>query len=171
MNKKCPTCGRNEADFRNWRTLCNSCIVEVMRDGGPAPNPALGLGLSAMPAPSVESAFDQGRLQSPVVVSASGARSSEHQPRFDLIPANGLRRLARRFELGAVKHGEDNWRKGLGDRDWLLERINHAHNHLHRLAASIKGPIFDVTDDDAAAVAWCGVVLCESPRLTTDPEE
>ena len=34
------------------------------------------------------------------------------KPRFDLIPTEGLRRLADLYARGAEKYGDDNWKKG-----------------------------------------------------------
>lgn len=84
-------------------------------------------------------------------VFSSGASSSGNKPRYDLIPQRPMIRVARRFGEGAQKHGENNWRKGLKDRAFLLDRANHAFEHLHNLIS--KGLAWDPSeDDDAAAV-------------------
>lgn len=82
---------------------------------------------------------------------ASGAMSSGKKPRYDLIPLWALERIARRFELGAIKYGEDNWQKGARDRDFIIDRINHAIEHLYLLCELVKNDQW-TDDDDAAAV-------------------
>lgn len=82
----------------------------------------------------------------------SGATSSENLPPYDLLPMNFLRRVAARFGLGAVKHGRFNYRKGLNDKEFIQDRLNHAFVHLKNAMDTIEaGEIFE--DDDLAAVA------------------
>lgn len=90
---------------------------------------------------------------------SSGASSSGMKPRYDLIPTWALRRIAQRFGEGAIKYGEDNWKKGLTDDVFIIDRINHATEHLQLMKDRVKAfkgiktaaPV-DVPDDDAAAV-------------------
>lgn len=86
---------------------------------------------------------------------SSGAMSSGQKPRYDLIPARPMVRIARRFGEGAAKYGENNWRKGLADREFLLDRLNHAQEHLLKLMADVsqEGDVRSTAaDDDAAAI-------------------
>jgi hypothetical protein len=85
-----------------------------------------------------------------------------------MIPYGALVRLARRFELGAAKHGVDNYRQGLNDREYVLERCAHVACHAMRLASKLRGYLPQDAEDDAAAVAWGGAFLCESPMC--DPQ-
>lgn len=68
---------------------------------------------------------------------STGAKRSKRMPRYDLIPAVAITRLAERFtgDLaadgktplgGALKYGEGNWEKGLPTSDV----INHVIGHL-----------------------------------------
>lgn len=82
---------------------------------------------------------------------ASGAMSSGNKPRYDLIPLWALARIARRFELGAGKYGEDNWQRGVADKPFIVDRINHAIEHLYLLRELVKNDQW-ADDDDAAAV-------------------
>lgn len=95
------------------------------------------------------------------IVHASGA-SSSRVPRLDYIPYQSIVRLAGRFELGAAKHGLDNYRQALGDRDYVLERCAHVINHAFKLANKLRGYLPDDGDDDAAAIMWGGAFLCEA---------
>jgi len=63
---------------------------------------------------------------------------------FHLISAWGLRRLAKRYALGAGVHGERNWESGIP----VSDTINHMMEHL---LLYLQG---DRTDDHMAAVAW-----------------
>jgi hypothetical protein len=102
---------------------------------------------------------------------ASGAKSSEHKLRYDLIPFHiFLDRLAKRYTDGAVKYGEYNWQKGLTERAYVLDRLNHLLVHVTRLVETIRaqmgsdGDILAINfeaamsregfDDDAAAAMW-----------------
>jgi hypothetical protein len=64
--------------------------------------------------------------------------------RFDLIPTEPLRRLAKLYERGAVKYGERNWEKGQP----LMRYIDSAMRHLNCLIAG------EPTEDHATAVVW-----------------
>jgi hypothetical protein len=79
-------------------------------------------------------------------VFASGARSSEEQPRIDLIPWEAIEREARRMGEGAKTHGENNYRKGKEDAAFRRDRINHLLSHALRYAAG------DRSDDHLAAI-------------------
>jgi len=49
--------------------------------------------------------------------STTGAKKAGNDERYDLIPAEPLRMLARHYGVGAKKYDDDNWRKGY---DWRL---------------------------------------------------
>lgn len=76
----------------------------------------------------------------------SGARSSEVQPRFDLIPYEAQVREAARMAHGASVHGENNYRVGLHDTAFQLDRLNHLIAHALKYAAG------DRSDDHLAAI-------------------
>lgn len=86
-------------------------------------------------------------------VSKSGATSSGQKPRYDLIPLTLLRRIADRFGYGARRHAPYNWRRAIEarDKDYILERLNHAMEHLKKAMDTIQ---FDEipNDDDLGAV-------------------
>jgi len=46
--------------------------------------------------------------------------------RFDLLPAAGIARLARHFEAGAKKYGDNNWTKGQPASRFLDSALRHA---------------------------------------------
>lgn len=97
-------------------------------------------------------------LPHPTVTFAGGTRRSELALPFHRIPSAGLRRIARRFALGAVKYSEPspkshNWRASLDTeehaREFLHDAYNHAFEHMLRAAdGSLDG------DDDLSAVGW-----------------
>lgn len=74
----------------------------------------------------------------------SGAVRDEVKPRYDLIPLEGLRRLALIYDEGAKKYGDYNWHKGMP----ISDTINHAVEHLYRYLAG------DITEDHLPKVAW-----------------
>jgi len=81
-----------------------------------------------------------------MAVFASGAKSSEERPRYDLIPREALEREAIRMAEGAASHGANNWRLGVHDPDFIRDRVNHLIDHALRYAAG------DRSEDHLAAV-------------------
>jgi hypothetical protein len=90
---------------------------------------------------------------------ASGAQSSGDVARFDLVPRGFLERVARRFGLGAKKYGDQAYRAGLADRAFILERLNHAQQHLQALMAPKNAEEWD--DDNLAALGWFCAFMTE----------
>ena len=107
-------------------------------------------------------------MQGEKVVFPSG-RTGTRVPRLDLIPYAALCRIADRFELGLERHKERAWnarnqdQASLTDKEWVISRCVHAIHHAMKLIEKIEGGGFgSVEDDDAAAIAWAGVFLCEA---------
>lgn len=73
----------------------------------------------------------------------------DDKPRFDLIPTEGLRRLAELYTRGAVKYGDDNWRKG--------QPLSRAYASLFRHL--IQWREGDRAEDHMAAVAWNAMAI------------
>lgn len=90
---------------------------------------------------------------------ASGAESSGVVLRFDLIPRNFLQRLAARFGLGETKYGERAYRKGLRDRAFIIDRLNHLQQHVQAYVA--PQTVDEALDDNLAAIGWAAAFLCE----------
>src|SRR5215472_4835958 len=95
------------------------------------------------------------------VTHSCGAKSSA-VPRLDLIPYRAQVAHAARWHKGAERYGMDNWRNGLTDREYVLERAAHVLNHVHVLIEKIKGLRPDDGDDDTGAIMWGGAFLCEA---------
>jgi hypothetical protein len=105
------------------------------------------------------------------VMHPSGASTSK-APRFDLLPLDSILGVAARFELGSIKHGEFNWKKGLGDRSYAIERANHVIHHAFKLIAKLRGDLPQDGDNDAAAIAWGGLFLQEAVKaLSAEPKK
>lgn len=64
--------------------------------------------------------------------------------RFDLISPIGERRLARRYEQGAEKYGDNNWQKGIP----ISRCLDSAKRHINQFLAG------DKTEDHLGAAAW-----------------
>ena len=103
-------------------------------------------------------------MANPEMISfSSGARSSA-APRYDLVPRVLLDAVERRFALGAKKYGDNQWRAGLHDPEFLRERANHALTHLlNYIYGTDNGE--DSPEDNLAAVGWAVAVLLEAARL------
>lgn len=69
---------------------------------------------------------------------------NKNKGRYDLIPPEALRRVALRYQNGAVVYGERNWEKGMPLSQFLDSAIRHCY-------AILQG---DFSEDHAAAAAW-----------------
>jgi hypothetical protein len=77
-----------------------------------------------------------------------GATRSAKLERYDLIPPEAEQCEAKRFGIGAIAHGENNWKNG--GAEFIAQVINHMRAHLNSL--QINGPLH--TDDDIGAIRW-----------------
>jgi hypothetical protein len=75
-----------------------------------------------------------------------------------LIPFYSIIRLGSIFVEG-LRYGRDNWKKGVNDKEYQEERLEHAMVHL------IKWKEGDRTEDHLAKVAWFCVTQLELERL------
>jgi hypothetical protein len=83
-----------------------------------------------------------------------GATRSEKLERYDLIPPEAEDALARRYGMGAKKHGEGNWKQG--GVTFIKACVNHAKAHQSHLLATCG----ESEDDDL------GAILCNFGMLT-----
>lgn len=106
------------------------------------------------------------------VTSSTGGRKVQKEERYDLIPAEPLRLLARHFGVGAEKYterdaegnithdGADNWRRGY---DWRLS-FAALNRHLWQFWAGE-----DIDEETGTphiiAVAWHAFILDEFRRI------
>ena len=96
--------------------------------------------------------------------------SSDGKHSFHLIPTHGLGRLADRFQLGSDRKGDKAWNATTHNQEvlvnipFVLNRITHAMEHLLSLRDKIVAGTPMAGDDDAGAVAWSGIFLCEATR-------
>lgn len=70
--------------------------------------------------------------------------TNDNRGRYDLISAEGLRRLALRYELGAEKYADRNWEKGLPTSNCLNSAIRHLVEYMMGMD----------NEDHLAAAAW-----------------
>ena len=70
--------------------------------------------------------------------------NAEGKGRYDLIPFQGLARLARHYEAGAKKYSDRNWEKGMD----ISRYTDAAMRHLIKYIAGWND------EDHLAAVAW-----------------
>jgi len=112
----------------------------------------------------------------------SGASTSGELPPYECLTLSFLRRCALRMQLG-LHYGKHNWKKGARDKQFILDRLNHAMEHLKKAQEEIDNDkAYD--DDDLAAVAVncmfamhyqesaVSINQCESPtfKKTRNPE-
>ena len=79
-------------------------------------------------------------------VFATGARrnTSEGKGRFDLLPVEAIKALAKRFEYGAKLHGANNWRKGIPNSSLYDSALRH-------LFQALNG---EIDEDHLAGCLW-----------------
>lgn len=85
---------------------------------------------------------------------SSGAKSSEVKPRFDLIPVEAQLREAIRMAEGAATHGDNNYRNGKADAEYVRDRVNHLIEHALLYAAGDRS-----TDHLAAVRCNAGMLI------------
>lgn len=91
------------------------------------------------------------------LVFKSGARTSAHADRLDLVPPELMRAAAQRFEMGLKKYSKDNWKKGVRDQEFLVERANHMAEHMLRYLSGDFSE--DTEEENLGAIAWAVSVL------------
>lgn len=89
------------------------------------------------------------------------------------VPFMALWRVGQIFREGKRKYGAGNWRRGAGDREYQIERANHAIKHLmiyvHRLQ---YGEHIGVAgEDDLAKTAWFCLTQMELERMESETEK
>lgn len=78
--------------------------------------------------------------------------------RFDLLPMTALELLAKHYEKGAIKYGENNWRKGMPISAMLDSGMRH-------LAKAVRG---DTDEDHLVAAAWNIMCAIETIAIKTE---
>jgi hypothetical protein len=95
----------------------------------------------------------------------SGALSSKKSLMYHDIPPELLKRIAIRYTGGHVKYSgystmNLNWREGLDDEFYVMDRYNHLWEHL--IDFQENG---NKNDDNLGAIAWSCGFLMEVERL------
>jgi len=83
----------------------------------------------------------------------SSATHGDKKPlRLDLIPIEPLIRLGRTYGEGAVKYGDNNWKRGFPATDLATRTINHVYRWLdgNQEIDEATGEV----EDDLAHAAW-----------------
>lgn len=76
---------------------------------------------------------------------ASGAvRGVDFPERFDLINPTGLRRLAETYGEGTLKYGDENWLKGIPNKNLMNHLMKHLNSYM----------LGDKSEDHLAHAAW-----------------
>ena len=109
------------------------------------------------------------------VLFAGGKASSSKCSPYHLIPTEGNRRIADRFQLGIDNRPDGTaWnacsqnQECLLDIPFVMSRITHVMEHAQKLRDKIvAGEPMD-GDDDAAAIGWAAHFLCCATRAMQD---
>ena len=84
--------------------------------------------------------------------------TQEGKGRFDLLPPEGLKRLAQHFEGGAKKYNSRNWEKGQP----LMRYLDSAARHLYAYISGSR------KEDHIAAVAWNAMAFIQTQKWIED---
>lgn len=81
----------------------------------------------------------------------SGAKSSGNLPPYECLTLIFLRRCAERMKSG-MHYGKHNWERGTEEKEFILDRLRHAQEHLIKAMRQIDRDE-PMQDDDLSAVA------------------
>lgn len=81
------------------------------------------------------------------------------------IPLHSLREIGKIIKEGDAKYGRDNALKGVGDKEFQEERLEHAIDHLLRYAQG------DTEENHLAKVAWYCIYQLEWLRLEQQQQQ
>lgn len=83
------------------------------------------------------------------------------------IPLSFLIALGKVFKEGELKYGKSNWKKGVNNKEYQLERANHALKHLLFYIYTLENnELYDGTNEDnLTKVGWFVATQCELERL------
>lgn len=107
---------------------------------------------------------------------ATGAvrESDDGKPRYDLIPALAMRRVAHRFADGAEKYGENNWQKGIPRQQILASALRHieAWRCFYEEAGDAELNVAEELEEDhLAAAVWGLLVLMQYEETNTNVKD
>lgn len=86
--------------------------------------------------------------------STSGATSSHVPLRYDLIPRALIDCTAARYTMGVAIHTERGYQKGLADRDFIINRINHTQEHWNKLFHPTSSDDKEPPFNHIGAILW-----------------
>jgi len=94
----------------------------------------------------------------------TGARRdlNKGKGRYDLLPAVCIERLAKLYERGAAKYGDNNWQKGIPSTCYMESALRHLFKYLdgHRDEDHLAACVFNVF-----GLMWNEVVTTEQHDL------
>lgn len=97
-------------------------------------------------------------------MSESGALTDKLGLGLTMIPFHSLYRLGQIFREG-LRYGKDNWKKGVNDKEYQEERLEHALNHLFLWKEG------DRSEDHLAKVMWFCTTQMELERMENQPPQ
>jgi len=103
-----------------------------------------------------DSVKDSGNRQDFTTGSVRDSRTGKG--RYDLLPPYAIFRLARHFENGAVKYGDNNWKKGQP----LMRYLDSALRHLFNLLMGKQD------EDHATACVWNVMAFIETKQMIAE---
>jgi hypothetical protein len=91
-------------------------------------------------------------MEGEIEVSKSGASGTKLEEGWHLIPFAAVQAIARRFWIGATRHGPHNWEKG--DEEFAESRLNHCYRHLGLFAEHHQQEDLDAVLCNASMLAY-----------------
>lgn len=114
-------------------------------------------------ADSYKEAFELSERKAMVITAEQRAKSDVVGTGLVLIPWYSILELGKIFIEG-LRYGRDNWKKGIGDKDYQEERLEHAMLHL------LKWKEDDRSEAHLAKVMWFCATQLELERLEIELE-
>lgn len=105
------------------------------------------------------------RVPKPLSKEINGAKTEVLGTATHRIPLHSLREISKIIKEGDIKYGRDNALKGVGDKEFQEERLEHAIDHLLRYAQG------DTEENHLAKVAWYCIYQLEWLRLEQQQQQ
>lgn len=134
---KCNECGKENPHRHDPNYMCGACISDLVK-------------------------YCEGRKKQSMTTTPQKAKSDKVETGLVLIPWYSILELGKIFIEG-LRYGRDNWKKGVNDKEYQEERLEHAMLHL------LKWKEGDRTEQHLAKVMWFCATQLELERIEREP--
>lgn len=174
----CIKCGRPKIEHKTQYLFCPTLKIESVYDEGGTPSkldiPECRAGKCIHPINCTRrqeclSVVKEKPMDQEIHHFESGASSSGHKPPYECLTPRLIRRAALRMQKG-MHYGKHNWKKGSKDKAFVLDRLNHALEHLMNAMQEIDSDKLMSDDDLAAVVVNCMMAMEYQANLASEQQ-